>query len=64
VLLGTAVGDALGLAREGLSRRRADRLFGAAGQEEPPVWAGLLLRNLLTLAAVIAHVVRRLLPPY
>jgi ADP-ribosyl-[dinitrogen reductase] hydrolase len=28
VLLGTAVGDALGLPREGLSRRRAERLFG------------------------------------
>jgi ADP-ribosylglycohydrolase len=28
VLLGTAVGDALGLPREGLSRRRAGRLFG------------------------------------
>jgi ADP-ribosyl-[dinitrogen reductase] hydrolase len=28
VLLGTAVGDALGLPREGLSRRRAQRLFG------------------------------------
>lgn len=28
-LLGTAVGDALGLPREGLSRRRAQRLYGA-----------------------------------
>src|SRR4051812_14341818 len=28
VLLGTAVGDALGLPREGLSPRRAQRLFG------------------------------------
>ncbi len=28
VLLGTAVGDAIGLPREGLSRRRAERLFG------------------------------------
>jgi ADP-ribosylglycohydrolase len=28
LLLGTAVGDALGLPREGLSRRRAGRLFG------------------------------------
>jgi ADP-ribosylglycohydrolase len=28
VLLGTAVGDALGLPREGLSRRRAERVFG------------------------------------
>jgi hypothetical protein len=27
-LLGTAVGDALGLPREGLSRRRAERLYG------------------------------------
>lgn len=27
-LLGTAVGDAIGLPREGLSRRRAERLFG------------------------------------
>ena len=30
VLLGTAVGDALGLPREGLSRRRAARLYGSA----------------------------------
>jgi len=29
VLLGTAVGDALGLPREGLSRQRAARMFGA-----------------------------------
>lgn len=29
-ILGTAVGDALGLPREGLSRRRARRLFGGA----------------------------------
>ncbi len=28
VLLGTAVGDAIELPREGLSRRRAERLFG------------------------------------
>jgi ADP-ribosylglycohydrolase len=28
VILGTAVGDALGLPREGLSRRRAEKLFG------------------------------------
>ena len=28
ILLGTAVGDSLGLPREGLSRRRAQRLFG------------------------------------
>jgi len=28
-ILGTAVGDALGLPREGLSRRRAERLFGS-----------------------------------
>jgi ADP-ribosylglycohydrolase len=32
VLLGTAVGDALGLPREGLSRRRARRIFG-----DPPL---------------------------
>lgn len=32
VILGTAVGDALGLPRESLSRRRASRLFG-----EPPL---------------------------
>ncbi len=30
VILGTAVGDALGLPREGLSRQRAQRIFGAA----------------------------------
>lgn len=33
VLLGAAVGDALGLPREGLSRRRAARLFGAGPLE-------------------------------
>ncbi|WP_437671095.1 ADP-ribosylglycohydrolase family protein [Sorangium sp. So ce131] len=33
VLLGTAVGDALGVPREGLSRRRAARLFGASPLE-------------------------------
>jgi ADP-ribosylglycohydrolase len=32
VVLGTAVGDALGTPREGLSRRRARRLFG-----DPPL---------------------------
>src|SRR5438128_2167041 len=32
VILGTAVGEALGLPREGLSRRRAARLFG-----DPPL---------------------------
>ena len=32
VILGTAVGDALGLPREGLSRRRAGKLFG-----DPPL---------------------------
>jgi ADP-ribosylglycohydrolase len=30
LLIGTAVGDAIGLAREGLSHRRAERLFGGA----------------------------------
>lgn len=30
VILGTAVGDAIGLPREGLSRRRAGRLFGGS----------------------------------
>ncbi|KDN14386.1 ADP-ribosylglycohydrolase family protein [Snodgrassella communis] len=28
LLLGTAVGDAIGLAREGLASKRASRLFG------------------------------------
>jgi ADP-ribosylglycohydrolase len=37
-ILGTAVGDALGLPREGLSRRRARRLFGG-----PPLWHTFLL---------------------
>lgn len=37
VVLGTAVGDALGLPREGLSRRRASRLFG-----DPPLRHTLL----------------------
>src|SRR5450432_1683574 len=32
VILGTAIGDALGLPREGLSRRRARKLFG-----DPPL---------------------------
>jgi ADP-ribosyl-[dinitrogen reductase] hydrolase len=39
VILGTAVGDALGLPREGLSRRRARRLFG-----RPPLRHRFLLR--------------------
>lgn len=30
VILGTAVGDAIGLPREGMSRRRAQKIFGAA----------------------------------
>lgn len=30
LLLGTAVGDAIGLPREGLSKKRADRMFGPA----------------------------------
>jgi ADP-ribosyl-[dinitrogen reductase] hydrolase len=38
VILGTAVGDALGLPREGLSRRRAGRLFGG-----PPLQHRFLL---------------------
>jgi ADP-ribosyl-[dinitrogen reductase] hydrolase len=33
VILGTAVGDSIGLPREGLSRRRARRLFGSAPLE-------------------------------
>jgi ADP-ribosylglycohydrolase len=37
VLLGTAIGDAIGLPREGLSRRRARRLFG-----DPPLGHRLL----------------------
>jgi ADP-ribosylglycohydrolase len=37
VLLGTAVGDAIGLPREGLSRRRARRLYG-----DPPLGHRLL----------------------
>jgi ADP-ribosyl-[dinitrogen reductase] hydrolase len=38
VLLGTAVGDALGLPREGLGRRRAGRVFG-----DPPLRHSFLL---------------------
>jgi ADP-ribosylglycohydrolase len=30
VIIGTAVGDALGLPREGLSKRRAGKMFGKA----------------------------------
>jgi len=37
-ILGTAVGDAIGLPREGLSPRRASRLFG-----DPPLGHRLLL---------------------
>ncbi len=37
-ILGTAVGDALGLPREGLSRRRGRRLFG-----DPPLRHRFLL---------------------
>ncbi len=39
-LLGTAVGDAIGLAREGLGRRRALRMFGA-----PPLHHSLIRRR-------------------
>lgn len=39
-LLGTAVGDALGLPREGLSQRRAQRLFG-----DPPLHHRLILHR-------------------
>lgn len=39
-LLGTAVGDAVGLKREGLSKKRARRLFGA-----PPLAPDLLLNR-------------------
>jgi hypothetical protein len=35
-LLGTAVGDALGLPMEGMSARRAGRMFGA--KQLPPEW--------------------------
>jgi ADP-ribosylglycohydrolase len=40
VILGTAVGDALGLPREGLSRNRARKLFGA-----PPLRHSFLFRH-------------------
>jgi ADP-ribosylglycohydrolase len=43
VLLGTAVGDALGLPRENLSRRRAERLFG-----KPPLRHRFLLGRGMT----------------
>jgi ADP-ribosyl-[dinitrogen reductase] hydrolase len=43
VILGTAVGDALGLPREGLSRRRAARLFGT-----PPLRHSFLLGRGMT----------------
>jgi ADP-ribosylglycohydrolase len=43
VILGTAVGDALGLPREGLSRRRARRLFG-----DPPLHHRFLFRRGMT----------------
>jgi ADP-ribosylglycohydrolase len=39
-LLGTAVGDAVGLKREGLSKKRARRLYGV-----PPLKPGLLLNR-------------------
>jgi ADP-ribosylglycohydrolase len=42
-ILGTAVGDALGLPREGLSRRRARRLFG-----DPPLRHRFLLGRGMT----------------
>jgi ADP-ribosylglycohydrolase len=53
-------------------RRLAGRLAEQAAEDQErqglgPVrlfWPGLILRNLFFLAAVLAHVVRRLLPPY
>ena len=40
VLLGTMVGDAIGLPREGLSRRRAERLFGGGRCGTGWCWGG------------------------
>lgn len=44
-LLGTAVGDALGLPREGLSPQRAERLYGAEGLEHRMLWGRGLLSD-------------------
>lgn len=38
VILGTAAGDAIGLPREGLSARRAERIFGGRPYEHCLVW--------------------------
>jgi hypothetical protein len=76
VLLGTAVGDALGLPREGLSQRRLEIIAAAlAAALEPgrqparsrrgaPFWPGSLPRNALFMTLVLGHGLRRLLPPY
>jgi ADP-ribosylglycohydrolase len=59
LMLGTAVGDALGLPNENLSRRRLRRW-----QTTRLFWPGVLPRNLLFLTIVLGHGFRRLLPPY
>ena len=59
-LLGTAVGDALGLPYEGLSRQRVVKLFGAPTRHGFFFGAGMIG----FLIIVLAHIFRRLLPPY
>ena len=57
-LLGTALGDAVGLACEGLPPKRQAQLFPALNGPR------LLARNIFFAAVVLAHGFRRLLPPY
>ncbi len=64
-ILGTAVGDALGLPYEGLSRRRAARMLGP-----PDRFRFLFRRGMVsddtehTCIVVLCHGFRRLGPPY
>ena len=51
VLLGTAVGDALGLPYEGMSRRRVQRLLRPATEQGRPRWLAVAL--VLPLLAVV-----------
>ncbi len=79
-ILGTAVGDALGLPYEGLSAARAQKLLGPPERHRFFLRRGMvsdhtehtclvnpiavMLRNSLFLAIVLSHGFRRLGPPY
>jgi ADP-ribosylglycohydrolase len=69
-IVGTALGDAVGLPCEGLSRLRQRELFPHLDGTHFLLGRGmvsddtLLPRNVLFLVVVMTHGFRRLLPPY